>query len=80
MLLSKNKLNLNKNKMKKNILLVVVIVSSYLTSCRKNYTCSCTYDTNGGSAGTYTIRDTRSNASSTCSSYGNYGFTTCSLK
>lgn len=65
--------------MKKIILLAVVIVSSSLASCRKNYTCSCTYDNTGGSAGTYTIRDTRSNASSTCSSYGSYGYTSCSL-
>lgn len=65
--------------MKKIILLAIVIVSSSLASCRKNYTCSCTYDVSGGSAGTYTIRDTRSNASSTCSSYGSYGYTTCSL-
>lgn len=65
--------------MKKIILLAVVIVSSCLASCRKNYTCSCTYDVSGNSAGTYTIRDTRSGASSTCSSYGSYGYTTCSL-
>ncbi len=65
--------------MKKIILLAIVATTASLTSCKKNYTCTCTYNYTGGTAETYTIRDTKSNATTTCNSYAT-GITSCSIK
>jgi branched-subunit amino acid transport protein AzlD len=66
----------NKNFMKKLFPVVAIaLVGILFTSCKKDYTCKCTYSISGVSttAGSFTIHDTKSNAQSKCtSSNSNY--------
>jgi len=45
----------------------VVLVAS-LASCKKDYTCTCTYNDGAGStgSGSYTYKDTKKNAEANC--------------
>lgn len=56
-------------KMKKLFTVVMgVVFVAALTSCKKNYTCTCTYDDGAGTTGSasYTYKDTKKNAESNC--------------
>ena len=76
----------------KKVLLTLTVIGSvaFLTSCKKNWTCSCvSHDTCGGVDGssTWTIKTTKKKAKDWCdlynssSSYGGCTYTeTCSLK
>ena len=57
--------------MKKLTLLIAVAAICSLTSCKKNYSCQCTGNpgTNSNNTTIYTIKDTKSKATSTCKSY-----------
>ena len=51
--------------MKKVLLLVAVLSAMSFASCKKDYTCTCTFP-NGGGSGSVTIHDTKKKATSTC--------------
>ena len=59
--------------MKKITLLAIVACAFSLASCKKDYTCTCTYTPTGGTATTYTyeMKDVKKkDAKSTCNSLG----------
>jgi len=70
--------------MKKVFLLSSVIAVVALSSCKKDYTCTCK-DSSGNVYGSVTIKDTKSKATSACtadnSTYAAYGINiTCSIQ
>ncbi len=66
--------------MKKLLLLVAVVAAMSTTSCKKDYTCTCTYSYLGSTASvSYTIKDTKKKATTACTAYQTSGYT-CSLK
>ena len=70
--------------MKKVLFSALVLGAMTLVSCKKEYTCSCSFSGNGvsGTAST-TIKDTKKNAQEECesgSATANGTTTTCSLQ
>ncbi|MBA3665841.1 MAG: hypothetical protein H0W61_16800 [Bacteroidetes bacterium] len=57
--------------MKKLTLFLSAATILSLTSCKKNYTCQCTGNpgTSSSNVYTFTIRDTKSKATSTCKTF-----------
>jgi hypothetical protein len=49
-------------------LALIAVAAMTFTSCKKDYTCKCTYNLAGVNteAGSFTIHDTKSNAKSNC--------------
>jgi hypothetical protein len=71
-----------------SLAIVSLFVAASFVSCKKDYTCTCTTVSDGiNSESSITIKDTKSKAKSTCSSYesntsmlGMTITTTCALK
>jgi hypothetical protein len=57
------------NLMKKIALLAIVAVGVSAASCKKNYTCECSVNGQVISGATYTIKDTKKKATTTCNNY-----------
>lgn len=70
--------------MKKITLLAVAVIASFtFASCKKDYTCECTY--NGAVIGTIKYKDTKKKAKDACtasnSTYNSYGSgVSCAIK
>lgn len=66
--------------MKKLLLLVAVVAAMSTTSCKKDYTCTCTYSVFGiTSSASTTIHDTKKKAKSTCETGTTAGGATCTI-
>ena len=76
--LSKFVETLKKLKMKKITLLAAVVIAASFASCKKNYTCSCTWNDDGTSAGSYTYNNTKKKAKDACEA-NNTGIITCKI-
>ena len=69
----------NQTKMKKLFFVSAVLFAFCFASCKKEYTCTCTYTSGGVTyTTTATIKDTKKNAKTTCDALGVSGYT-CSL-
>jgi hypothetical protein len=66
--------------MKKLLLLVAVVGAMSATSCKKDYTCTCTVSIGGyTSSASTTIHDTKKKATDACTANNTAG-ATCSIK
>ena len=67
--------------MKKITLLAVVLVAASFASCKKNYTCDCTWTDDGSSAGSYTSgKIKKKDAKAWCEGNNTSTYVTCKLK
>ena len=74
----------NTNYMKNIILITLTVTLLFSTSCKKNYTCSCTNP--GGTIPVFSLNDSKKNATAKCKDYYNSNYsnipfneTSCSI-
>ena len=64
--------------MKKITLLAAVVIAASFASCKKNYTCACTWS-DGTSAGSYTYKNTKKKATDACTANNVSGLIDCKI-
>lgn len=65
--------------MKKITVLAIAALAISFASCKKEYKCECTWNDDGTTAGSYTIKDTKKKAETACTAY-NGSYYTCKIK
>lgn len=63
--------------MRNSFILSMILTSIFLSSCKKNYTCSCSNP--GGTVNVFTVKDTQKNAKKKCDDYYSLNFGNVSL-